>query len=402
MRTIQFSPPDITSLEIDEVVEALKSGWITTGKRTKLFEEKIAQFLGMPRAVALNSQTAAAELTLRILGVGPGDEVIVPAYTYTASASVVDHVGAKIVMIDTLPDSFELDYDAIAAAITERTKVIIPVDIGGRMCDYRRLEAILESKKSLYRPSTEMQRLYDRVIIVADSAHGFGAVREGKKSGQWADFTTYSFHAVKNLTTGEGGAVTWREVPGLDSDWLYNQYMLWSLHGQNKDALHKNGLGNWEYDIKFPGMKCNMTDPTAAIGLKQLERYPGLLARRREIIGRYDAAFLPYGIHRLVHYDEVSASSGHLYLARVPGIGVEERNAIIMHMAENGVACNVHYKPLPMMTAYRALGFDIADYPNAFAQYENEITLPLHTCLSDEDVDYVIEQFTKELARVAR
>lgn len=400
MRSVPFSPPDISELEINEVVDTLKSGWITTGKRTKTFENNIAKYLGTSKAVALNSQTAAAEMTLHVLGIGPGDEVIVPAYTYTASASVIQHVGAKIVMVDIKPDTFEIDYDAISGAITEKTKAIIPVDIGGRICDYDKVFAAVEAKKHLFKAKNDIQRIFNRVIVIADSAHGFGATYKGKKSGTFADFTTFSFHAVKNLTTAEGGAVTWRDVDGLDNDWLYNQYMLYSLHGQNKDAFHKDRPGNWEYDIVYTGYKCNMTDIMAAIGLKQLERYPGILERRREIISRYDKAFLPYGIHRLVHYDGDMSSSGHLYLARIPGIDEAERNEVITQMAENGVTCNVHYKPLPMMTAYKNLGFDIKDFPNAYKQYENEISLPLHTCLSDEDVDYVIHQFQKQLQRL--
>lgn len=394
MKTIPFSPPDITELEINEVVEALKSGWITTGKRTKQFEEKLAAYIGTDRVACLNSQTAAMELTLRILGIGPGDEVIVPAYTYTASASVIHHVGAKIVMVDVFPGTFELDYDALESAITERTKAVIPVDLGGRMCRYDRIFAAVENRKKLFQANNALQKLYGRVIVCADSAHGFGAVRKGQRSGQCADFTTYSFHAVKNLTTGEGGAVTFRERPGLDGDWLYGRYMLYSLHGQSKDAFHKNQPGSWEYDILCPAYKCNMTDVAAAIGLKQLERYPALLDRRREIILRYNEALLPLGVKPLVHFDQDSTSSGHLYLARIPHCSAERRNAIIAQMAKAGVACNVHYKPLPLMTAYQNLGFDMRDYPNAYRQYENEITLPLHTRLSDADVDYVIERFT--------
>lgn len=392
VRTVPFSPPDITELEINEVIDALKSGWITTGGRTKLFEQNLSEYMGTRRAVALSAQTTAAEMTLRILGVGVGDEVIVPAYTYTASASIIHHVGAKIVMVDVQPESFEMDYTAVEEAITERTKVIIPVDLGGRMCDYERLQEIVERKRPLFCANNELQKKYGRVVIMADSAHGFGAVRKGKCSGQWADFTTFSFHAVKNLTTGEGGAVTWKSFEGLSDDWLYQQYMLMSLHGQSKDAFHKSQLGNWEYDIVYPAYKCNMTDIQAAIGLKQLERYDSILQRRKEIILRYDAALLPYGIKPLIHYDEEIQSSGHLYLMRIPGITEQERNQMIVDLAECGVATNVHYKPLPMMTAYQQLGFSIEDYPNAYHQYSNEITLPLHTCLSDEDVDYVIKQ----------
>lgn len=399
VRTIPFSPPDITELEINEVIDALKSGWITTGGRTKLFEEKLSEYMGTKRTVALSSQTTAAEMTLRILGIGVGDEVIVPAYTYTASASVIHHVGAKIVMVDVSPETFELDYDALEQVITEHTKVIIPVDLGGRMCDYERLQEIVERKRSLFCAKNELQKKYGRIVIMADSAHGFGAMRQGKYSGQWADFTTFSFHAVKNLTTGEGGAVTWKSFDGLDDDWLYQQYMLMSLHGQSKDAFHKNQLGNWEYDIVYPAFKCNMTDIQAAIGLKQLERYDLILQRRKDIIMRYDEALLPYGIKRLVHFDEKVQSSGHLYLLRIPDLTEQQRNQMIVDLAERGIATNVHYKPLPMMTAYRQLGFSIEDYPNAYHQYCNEITLPLHTCLSDEDVDYVIQQVQAVLSK---
>lgn len=396
VRNIPFSPPDITDLEINEVVAALKSGWITTGMRTKTFEEKIADYIGTSRAVCLNSATAAMEMTLHVLGVGPGDEVLTTAYTYTASASVIHHVGAKIVLVDTAADSFEMDYAKLADAITEKTKVIIPVDLGGRMCDYKKIFAAVEQKKSLFQAKNALQSLFNRVIVMADSAHGFGAKCkiDGQEihSGQVADFTCYSFHAVKNLTTGEGGAVTWKNRDGLDNEKLYKEYMLYSLHGQNKDALAKNQLGAWEYDIVYPAYKCNMTDTLAAIGLKQLERYSSLLGRRKNIIERYDVAFLPLGMKMLVHFDEKICSSGHLYLLRIPEIQEQERNEIIRRMAEQGIACNVHYKPLPMMTAYKKLGFDIKDYPNAYHQYENEITLPLHTKLSDEDVEYIIQQ----------
>lgn len=394
MRNISFSPPDVTELEINEVIEAMKSGWITTGKRTKLFEKNIAEYIGTTKAVCLSSQTAAAEMTLRILGIGPGDEVIVPSYTYTATASVVDHVGAKIVMLDVAPDSFEIDYDAIAGAITPKTKAIIPVDIGGVMCDYDKIYDAIHNRKELFSAKNELQALYNRVIVVADSAHGFGAMRGGKKSGQIADFTTFSFHAVKNLTTGEGGAVTWLDVSGLDNDWLYNQYMLISLHGQSKDALAKTKLGAWEYDVLTPAYKCNMTDIMAAFGFKQLERYPDLLKRRHEIIKKYNEALHPLGIKTLRHEGEDFKSSGHLYLTRIPCRSAEQRNDIITNMAEKGVACNVHYKPLPMMTAYKNLGFDIKDFPNAYKQYKNVITLPLHTKLTDDDVEYVINSYT--------
>ncbi len=394
IKNIPFSPPDITEHEIDEVVAALRSGWITTGERTKRFEARLAEYMGRSRAVCLNSQTAAAELTLRLLGIGEGDEVIVPAYTYTATAEVVAHVGARIIMIDCAPDSYEFDYDAIPAAVTERTKAIIPVDLGGKLCDYDRILAALESKKSLYRPRNDIQALWDRPVIIADSAHGLGASRGGVMSGGFADFTTFSFHAVKCLTTGEGGAVTWLDREGMDNDDIYRRYMLLSLHGQSKDALHKTGLGNWEYDIIYTGYKCNMPDIQAAIGLGQLDRYESLLARRGEIIRSYDAVLHPMGIKTLEHFTPGERTSRHLYLARVPGIDDGERRRVIDRMAERGVACNVHYKPLPMLTAYKDLGFDIVDYPHAYAQYENEITLPLHTLLSDDDVEYILRAFT--------
>lgn len=394
---IPFSPPDITELEINEVVEALRSGWITTGPRTKELERKVAEYSGTSKAVCLNSATAAMELTLRILGVGPGDEVITSAYTYTATASVINHVGAKIVLVDTDGESFEMNYDKLAEAITEKTKVIMPVDIGGRMCNYDKIFDVIESKKNLFTPSSDIQKLFGRVIVLADSAHGFGAKRKGKMSGSVADFTSFSFHAVKNFTTAEGGAVTWRDLDGLDNEWLYKEYMLASLHGQSKDALAKTQIGAWEYDILYPAFKCNMTDVSAAIGLKQMERYEGLLARRKEIIEKYDDAFLPLGLKPLVHFDEDCQSSGHLYLLRVPGITAEERSAIITKMAEKGVATNVHYKPLPLLTAYKNLGFDINDYPNAYAMYENEISMPLHTKLTDEEVEYICKEMKEVL-----
>lgn len=399
-KKILFSPPDITELEINEAIEALKSGWITTGMRTKNFETNIAGYLGTSKAVCLNSATAALELTLRILGVGPGDEVITSAYTYTASASVIEHVGAKIVLVDVAKDSFEMDYNKLEQAITEKTKVIIPVDIGGRMCDYEKIFSIVESKRNMFSPNNEIQKLYDRIIVVADGAHSFGAKKivnkKEIKSGNVADFTTFSFHAVKNLTTGEGGAVTWKDIDGLDNEYIYKQFMLYSLHGQTKDAFSKNQLGAWEYDIVYPAYKCNMTDIMAAIGLKQLERYDSLLERRQEIIVKYDKALLSSKITSLTHYDDNNISSGHLYLMRIDGIDVEERNNIIIKLAEKGITTNVHYKPLPMMTAYKNLGFNIKDYPNAYAQYKNEISLPLHTLLTDEEIEYVIEN-VKEL-----
>ncbi|PGT89054.1 DegT/DnrJ/EryC1/StrS aminotransferase family protein [Bacillus sp. AFS040349] len=400
LRNIPFSPPDVTDAEIEEVIKAMKSGWITTGPRTKEFEKRIAEYVGVNKAVCLNSATAAMELTLRILGIGPGDEVITSAYTYTASASIIEHVGAKIVLVDTAPDSFEMDYSKLADAITEKTKAIIPVDIAGKMCDYDTIYEIVESKKGLFKPNNEIQWLFNRVIVMTDAAHAFGAERKGLKCGQVADFTCFSFHAVKNLTTAEGGAVVWRNDNGLDDVWLYKQFMLYSLHGQSKDALAKTQKGAWEYDIVYPAYKCNMTDIMAGFGLIQLNRYQGLLERRRGIIEMYDRALLPLGIQCLLHYCEDFASSGHLYLVRIPGISEEQRNKIIIKMAEAGVACNVHYKPLPMFTAYKNLGFDIQDYPNAYKQYVNEVTLPLHTLLSDEDVKYVVENFKKVLSDV--
>jgi len=396
-RNIPFSPPDITEAEIEEVVKAMKSGWITTGPRTKELEKRIAEYIGVNKAVCLNSATAAMELTLRILGVGPGDEVITSAYTYTASASIIDHVGAKIVLVDTAPDSFEMDYEKLAEAITEKTKVIIPVDIAGKMCDYDTIYKVVESKKDLFKPNNEIQKLFNRVVVMTDAAHAFGAERKGMKCGQVADFTCYSFHAVKNLTTAEGGGVVWRNDLGLDDEWIYKQFMLYSLHGQSKDALAKTQKGAWEYDIVYPAYKCNMTDIMAAIGLVQLNRYETLMNRRQEIIEMYDNTLLSLGIKSLKHYGESFKSSGHLYLARIPNIEEFERNEIIIKMAEMGVSSNVHYKPLPMLTAYKNLGFDIKDYPNAYSMYKNEITLPLHTLLSNEDVEYVCNTLNRVL-----
>ena len=393
LRNIPFSPPDMTEAEAIEVKDAILSGWITTGPKTKEFERLIALCCQTKKAVALNSATAAMELTLRVLGVGPGDEVIVPAYTYTATASVVHHVGAKIVMVDVAPDTFEIDYDRIADAITERTKVVMPVDLGGVMCDYDRVLAAVESKRDLFRPANDLQRAFGRVVVLADAAHAFGARWHDKMCGEVADFTSFSFHAVKNLTTAEGGAITWRPIDGVDDEWLYKQYQLLSLHGQNKDALAKTQLGAWEYDIVAPDFKCNMTDIAAAIGLVQLRRYAEILKRRRDIVERYDEALKGYHVQTLNHYGADHQSSGHLYLVRLLGKGLEYRNDVIRQMAERGIACNVHYKPLPMMTAYKNLGFDIKDYPNAYRQFENEVTLPLHTCLTDEDVAYVIRNF---------
>ncbi|WP_346663659.1 DegT/DnrJ/EryC1/StrS family aminotransferase [uncultured Merdimonas sp.] len=388
---ISFSPPDITEAEIEEVAEALRSGWITTGPKTKELERQVADFCGVRRAVCLNSQTACAEMTLRLLGIGEGDEVITCAYTYTASASVVCHVGAKLIMVDTQKDSLEMDYEQMEAAITEKTKAIIPVDLGGIPCDYDRIYEIVQRKKGLFHAANPIQKAIGRVIIVADAAHAFGATWHGKPAGSIADFSNFSFHAVKNFTTAEGGAVTWREIEGIDSEEIYRRYQLLSLHGQSKDALAKTQLGAWEYDIIGPWYKCNMTDVAAAIGLAQMRRYPDLLARRKEIIGKYDAAFRPLGVEVLDHYNEEHQSSGHLYLTRVPGITPEQRQEMIVKMAEAGIACNVHYKPMPMMTAYRKMGFDIKDYPNAYQKFANEITLPLHTKLTDEEVEYVVE-----------
>ena len=390
-RMIPFSPPDISELEINEVADALRSGWITTGPRTKQLEKNIAQWIGTEKCVCLNSQTACAEMALHVMGIGAGDEVITCAYTYTASASVVAHVGAKLVLIDTQKDSLEMDYDALEAAITEKTKAIIPVDLAGIPCNYDRLFDIVERKKHLFKPANEMQAALGRVAIMADTAHAFGAKWHGKMIGAVADFSSFSFHAVKNLTTAEGGALTWRTIDGISNEDIYKKLQLLSLHGQSKDALAKTKLGAWEYDIIGTYYKCNMTDVVAAIGLKQFERYPVMLKRRKEIIEKYDAVLKPLGVETLNHYTPDWESSGHLYLTRIPGITAEERNEIITKMAEQGVACNVHYKPLPMHTAYKNLGFDIADYPNAYAHFANEITLPLHTCLTDEDVAYVLD-----------
>ncbi len=396
-RNITFSPPDITDTEIAEVINVLRSGWITTGPRVREFERKIADFVGVNKAACLNSATAAMELVLRILGIGPGDEVITSAYTYTASASIINHVGAKIVLVDTAFDSFEMDYSQLAKAITNSTKMIIPVDIGGRICDYDEIYKVVESKKGLFKANNELQALFNRVIVMADAAHAFGAERKGMKCGQVTDFTCFSFHAVKNLTTAEGGAVVWRNDLGLDDQEIYNQLMLYSLHGQSTDALAKKQNHTWDYDIIYPAYKCNMTDITAGIGLMQLGRYEGLLARRKEIIKKYDAAFIPLGIKILEHYGDDFASSGHLYLARIPGIDEKMRNEIIVKMAQAGIPTNVHYKPLPMFTAYKNLGFDIKNYPNAFDMYKNEITLPVHTKLNEEDINYVIENLNKAI-----
>lgn len=399
-KNIPFSPPDITEAEIELVAEALRSGWITTGPKTKEFERRIASFCNTDMAVCLNSATACMELALRVLGVGEGDEVIVPAYTYTATASVVCHVGARPVIVDCAQGSFQMDYDRLADAITERTKVVMPVDLGGIIADYDKVFAAVEAKKDLFRPANDIQRAFGRCIVVADAAHAFGAMRHGRMCGDIADFTSFSFHAVKNLTTAEGGALTWRSREGLDNEAIYRQLQLFSLHGQNKDALAKTKIGGWEYDIIGPWYKCNMTDIMAAIGLVQLDRYPALLDRRRQIIERYTTALKPYSVTVLDHYSNEHSSSGHLYLVRINGISAEQRNKVIEHMAEKGIATNVHYKPLPMMTAYKALGYDIKNYPNAFAQYENEVTLPLHTRLTDDDVEYVISCFTEIISGI--
>ena len=390
---IPFSPPDIGEKEIEQVIDTLKSGWITTGPKTKQFEREIANLCHTEKAVCLNSATAALELTLKILGIGEDDEVITSAYTYTASASPVAHLGAKLVLVDTQKDSVEMDYEKLANAITEKTKVIIPVDIAGIIVDYDKIFKIVEEKKNLFKPNNEIQKLYNRIIVVADSAHGIGAQKDGKMSGEIADFTTFSFHAVKNLTTAEGGAATWKNKEGLDNEAIYKQYQLLSLHGQTKDAMHKNGLGAWEYDIVDTYYKCNMTGIMAGIGLAQMERYEGLIERRHEIISKYNEAFKDLPVMVLNHRNENHRSSGHLYFIRIKGIDEEKRNEIIVKMAERGIACNVHYKPLPMLTAYKKLGFDIKDYPNAFDFYKNEITLPLYSKLTDEQVDYIINNF---------
>lgn len=393
-RIIPFSPPDITDLEISEVMATLKSGWITTGPKTKQLETDISEWIGTEKCVCLNSQTACAEMALHVMGIGAGDEVITCSYTYTASASVIAHVGAKIILIDTQKNSLEMDYDALEAAISERTKAVIPVDLAGIPCDYDKIFDIVERKRHLFKPRNAVQSALGRVAIMADTAHAFGAKWHGKMIGSVADFSSFSFHAVKNLTTAEGGALTWRTIPGISNEDIYSQLQLFSLHGQSKDAFAKTKLGAWEYDIVGTYYKCNMTDVVAAIGLKQFERYPDMLVRRKEIVDKYDAAFKPIGIEVLDHYNNEYESSGHLYITRIPGITAKRRNEIIIKMAEHGIACNVHYKPLPMHTAYKNLGFDIKNYPNAYKYYENEVTLPLHTCLTDEDVEYVMEQYT--------
>lgn len=396
---IPFSPPDITEQEANEVRDALLSGWITTGPRTKQLEREIATYCDVDKAVCLNSATACLESILRVLGIGEGDEVITSAYTYTASASVVCHVGAKLVLVDTMPGSFELDYDKVAEAINERTKAVIPVDLGGVPCDYDRLLFAVDSKKHLFSARNEIQEAIGRVVIVADAAHAFGATRHGRKIGSVADFTSFSFHAVKNFTTAEGGALTWRDVEGIDNDALYHEFQLLSLHGQSKDALAKTQLGAWEYDIVYPAYKCNMTDIMAAIGLVQMKRYPAMLLRRRQLISRYDEVMAECNVSVLDHYNDSHQSSGHLYLARLSGKDSSFRNSVITEMANRGIACNVHYKPLPMMTAYKALGFNINDYPNAYRQFENEVTLPLHTLLTDEQVEFMLNNFKDIVCR---
>lgn len=394
-RNIQFSPPDISELEIEEVCDTLRSGWITTGPRTKELEKRLAKYCHTNKVVCLNSATAAEELNLRILGIGEGDEVIVPAYTYSATASAAIHCGAKIVFIDNQKDSTEMDYDQMEAAITEKTKAIIAVDLAGIICDYNRIFQAVENKKSIFNSTSEIQKAIGRVAILADSAHALGASKDGKMAGEIADFTSFSFHAVKNFTTAEGGAATWRSIEGIDDEELYKQYQLYSLHGQSKDALTKTQMGAWEYDIIAPLYKCNMTDIMAAIGIKQLERYEGLLARRKEIISKYDNICDRLGIMHLKHYDENYISSGHLYLTRIQGITLEQRSEIMIKLAEQGIATNVHYKPLPMMSAYKNMGWNIQDFPNAYKYFENLITLPLHTKLSDEDIKYVSAKYSE-------
>lgn len=390
---IPFSPPDMTEAEVKEVADAILSGWITTGPRTKELEKQIAAYIGVNKAVCLNSQTACAEMALRILGIGAGDEVIVPAYTYTASASIVCHVGAKLIFVDVQQDCLEMDYDAVEAAITPKTKAIIPVDLAGIPCDYDRLMNIVESKRDIFHAANYIQKALGRIAICADAAHSFGASRNGQMVGSIADFSSFSFHAVKNFTTAEGGALTWKSIPSIEDEEIYRMVQLFSLHGQSKDALAKTKLGAWEYDIVGPWYKCNMTDIMAALGLVQMKRYSQMLQRRKEIIQRYDQLLKAIGVKVLNHYSDTHQSSGHLYITRIPNISTEQRQTIIEQMAERGIATNVHYKPLPMMTAYKNMGFDIKNYPNAYAHFANEITLPLHTRLTDEEVDYIIENY---------
>lgn len=394
---IPFSPPDISDLEIKEVIETLKSGWITTGPKVKLLEERLSNFTGTPKTVCLNSATAALELILRVLGIGEGDEVIVPAMTYTASCSVITHVGATPIIVDIQNNSFEMNYELLEDAITERTKAIIPVELAGIVCDYEKIFKIVKQQQHLFRPNSDLQKIFNRIIVISDSAHALGAKYKGVNAGNIADFSSFSFHAVKNFTTAEGGSVTWKYREDLDDEYLYKQFQILSLHGQTKDALEKNKLGSWEYDIVIPAYKCNMTDIMASIGLAQLKRYPDLLKRRQEIIERYNKGFEGSAVRPLNHFTNDCHSSGHLYITHVDGIDLEKRNDIIQKMAELGVACNVHYKPLPLLTAYKNLGFDIGNYPNAYAYYTNEITLPLHTKLSDEEVEYVISSLKEVL-----
>lgn len=400
MRKIPFSPPDITENEINEVVDALKSGWITTGPKTKLLEKMLAEYCNTKTAVCLNSQTACAEMTLRLLGIGEGDEVIVPAYTYSASCSVICHVGATPVMIDSQKDNVEMDYEALEKAITEKTKVIIPVDIAGAMCDYDKIFEIVERKKSLFNPKNDIQKAFNRIIVMADTAHSLGAQYKGKKAGEVADFSCFSFHAVKNLTTAEGGCVTWRQIKGIDDEQIYRQYQLLSLHGQSKDALAKTKLGAWEYDIVGPWYKCNMTDCAAAIGISQLRRYEDMLSKRRRFISMYNDGLKELDVSTIDHLNPDKLSSGHLYILRLNGKTLEQRNKFIELMAEDGVACNVHYKPLPMFSGYKSLGFNIDNYPNAYNLFKNEVTLPLHTCLTEDDVNYVIEKFLDNYEKI--
>ncbi|MGN0176716.1 MAG: DegT/DnrJ/EryC1/StrS family aminotransferase [Methanobrevibacter sp.] len=390
---ISFSPPDISEKEIEEVVSALKSGWITTGPKTKEFEKKITNYCGSAKTVCLSSATTALEMTLRLLGIGEGDEVIVPAYTYTATCSVICHVGATPVMIDSQKDKEEMDYSKLNEAITEKTKVIMPVDIAGILCDYNKIYEIIENKKELFTANNDLQEAYGRIIVLADCAHGFGAIQNNKTAGTLADFTCFSFHAVKNLTTAEGGAVTWKNHNGIDCEKLYKQLQILSLHGQTKDALEKTQKGSWEYDILLPAYKCNMTDVQAGIGLAQLERYDSMLKRRHDIIKKYDEGFKDSKVICPKHFSENSTSSAHLYLTRIKGITLEQRNEIIIKMEERGISTNVHYKPLPMLTAYKNLGFDIKDYPNSYKLFENEISLPIYSTLSDDAVDYIIKNF---------
>ena len=396
-KNIPFSPPDIGEEEINGVINTLKSGWITTGPKTKEFERRIADYCNTSRAVCLNSATACMELTLRLLGVGPGDEVITSAYTYTATCSVICHVGATPILVDVAKDSFEMDYNQLNAKITERTKVIIPIDLAGIMCDSNKIFEIVEAKKDLFKASNEIQKAFGRIIVMADAAHAFGASKDNKMCGEVADFTSFSFHAVKNLTTAEGGAVVWKDIENIDNENIYEQYQLLSLHGQSKDALAKTKLGAWEYDVISPAYKCNMTDIMAGIGLAQLDKYQKLLSRRKEIIYKYNEGLKDLDVQILNHYDENHNSSGHLYLVRINGISGEQRNEIITEMAKKGIACNVHYKPLPLLTAYKKLGFDIKDYPNAYNQFINEVTLPLHTKLSDDDINYILKKLCELL-----